>query len=113
MRTSPSASANLRYQHCCVDLSWKVPGQVEELIEFMQNARQVTRRTFVRHSDASGRMNLERKLGYAVGSEKGLHCKDDYHVGYYQGMYRGTKAVCMKHSAIEYMFFDPSKATSA
>lgn len=113
MRISQSATANLPYQHCCVDLSWKIPGQVEALLEFMEHARQVTRRTFVRHADSSNRLDLERQLGYVVGSAKGLHCKDDYHVAYYQGTYRGTKAVCMKHSAIEYMFFDPDKATTA
>lgn len=93
-----------KYQHCCVDLSWDVPGQVPALQEFIDGSRSISRETFCRFVSADDRIAIERRLGYAVGAEKGLHCRGDYHVAYLKGWYHGKPALAMLHSAIEYMF---------
>lgn len=94
----------LRYLHCCVDLSWKVPGQVEALTDFIEGARDITRATFCRRVAREDRILLELNLGYAVGPSKDLHCAKDWHVRYISGTYHGQPAVAMVHSRIEYMF---------
>ena len=96
--------SKMRYRHCCVDLSWKNPGEVEALQAFMEGAMDITRATFLSHVNREDRIELERNLGYAIGNEKGLHCATDWHVRYLSGTYRGKPAVAMQHSRIEYMF---------
>ena len=94
----------LRYAHCCVDLSWSNAGEVEALTEFIDTARDITRKTFNSRVDLDDRRSIEQRLGYAIGQEKGLHAKSDYHIRYLAGTYHDKPAVAMVHSAIEYMF---------
>ena len=95
----------LRFYCNCV--SWPredvfVPGGLSEMIE---NARDVTRQTFLRHVDRDDRQNIEAQLGYAP------HCRDsiltmrrDYHVSYHRSTLHGRRVYFFKHSAIEYVF---------
>lgn len=95
---------DLVYRHCCVDLSPRKPGEVEALLSFVETARPISLATFRRRTNAESRRSLLGKLGYAQGSEQGIHIQKDYHVGYLSGTYRGKPAVALMHSAIEYMF---------
>lgn len=94
----------LVYRHACKDLSWNNPGEVEALIAFQETARDISLDTFRRRTNRESRRRIERSLGYAIGSERGLHLKGDYCVRYISGKYHGKPAVAIVHSAIEYVF---------
>ncbi|MBC8739804.1 hypothetical protein F6X40_24120 [Paraburkholderia sp. UCT31] len=94
----------MQYRHSCVDVSWENPGEVEALIDFKDNARDITRATFCRKVSRADRIALERSLGYAIGGQKDLHCASDWHIRYISGTYHGKPAVSLVHSFIEYVF---------
>jgi hypothetical protein len=60
----------------------------------------ISRSTFVRHTDNESRQDIERSLGYG----KDFSITKDWHVGYSKGTYRGKPCVYMTWSAIEYIF---------
>lgn len=76
------------------------------LLEMIENAREIKVNTFLRNCNWTP---LVKSLGLAIGNEKGLHLKDDYHVEYYRSTYDGVPCYYMKHSAIEYIFLPVSK----
>ena len=76
----------------------------EDIVEMVDNAVEITLATFVRHTENNSRNELLRHLGYAIGAERGLHIKDDWHVSYWKGYYQGNPCVYLYHSAIEYIF---------
>jgi hypothetical protein len=90
--------AKFKYLTSCVNSSG-------EEINIMKNlAGPIEFDTFYRKVDKEDFKMLQKKLGYAVGSEKGLHLKDDWHVGYFSSWYAGKECVFLTHSAIEYIF---------
>jgi hypothetical protein len=87
----------MRYQYntCCVDSDGPSINAMSE------RARPVTYRTFDRHCDWT---NWARGVGYSVGTERGLHLKNDYHVAYFKSVYRGEPCYYLVWSAIEVIF---------
>ena len=72
----------------------------DDINEMKRSARDITRRTFLKHVDPESQKNLEAELGY----DKNLRMANDWHVSYYKGTYRGKPCVYFVWSAIEYVF---------
>jgi hypothetical protein len=69
------------------------------------SARQIQYRVFARYCDWQP---VARKLGYHIGSGKGLLLRRDWHVTYYHSKYKGAECYYMKWSAIEHVFLRPT-----
>lgn len=67
-------------------------------------AREISRRTFLKHVDRSSLAELSLHLGYAAHPRQGLTMAGDYHVRYAKSRYRGRPCVFLTWSAIEYVF---------
>lgn len=96
--------AVMQYRHSCVDVNDGNTLARDQLIAFIDTAKQVKRDSFKRHVDQDSLVELEHKLGYVTGSKRGLRCADDYTVSYLSGTYAGKRAVAMVHSRIEHIF---------
>ena len=76
-----------------------------ELVEDLwESAIDITRQTFCKHTDSTSRKEREHFLGYAIGSEKGVHCKDDFYIMYYKGIYMNSPCVFFSHQNKEHIF---------
>lgn len=74
----------------------------EKIREMTDTAQEITFATFCKHVDMEDLRNVVN--GYAWGSEKGLHLKDDFMVSYWKSVYDGRPCYYMDHSRIEYIF---------
>jgi hypothetical protein len=75
---------------------------VPALQAMIDNSAEVTLATIRRH--CAGLRDWEKLMGYATGGERGLRLKDDYHVSYHKGTFRGRRCFYIVHSAIEYIW---------
>lgn len=91
-----------QYLTCCVSIAQE---QVDDLHNMIERARTIEHDTFIKRCDWAP---LARQLGYAVGSEPGLHLKDDWHVSYHLSVFQGKPCYYLRHSAIEYIFVSPT-----
>ena len=48
-------------------------------------------------------------MGYALNKRAGLTMKNDYHVRYHKGIFRGARCYYVVHSAIEWIFTIPEE----
>lgn len=64
------------------------------------SSRDITYRTFLKHLGSEVVREFERDLGYG----RHLRLKDDYHVSYSIGKWRGQKAVCCEWSSIHHIW---------
>ncbi|ABM97162.1 hypothetical protein [Methylibium petroleiphilum] len=85
----------------CVDIPMS---KVQDLFDMMDRSRDVSFATFARRTNWQP---VASRLGCAVGSQKGLHLKDDYHVGYKRSTWRGHPCYYLDHSRIEHIFVAP------
>lgn len=88
-----------RYALCCVDA---VGSAIEHMVD---DSREITRRTFLKHVDHESLQALEQLLAYARHPSQGLTMAADWHVSYHKSRYRGKPCVYFVHSAIEYIFY--------
>ena len=70
----------------------------------IEEAQDITRRTFLNHVDGKDRRDLETQLGYSLTRDGGLTMKRDYHVSYHRSRLHGQTVYFFTHSAIEYVF---------
>ena len=77
-----------------------VAARGEDITAMLETAVQVTRGTYVRHTDDGSRRELEVGLGY----DRFMPITQDWHVGYFKGVYRGVPAYWLTWSAIEHVF---------
>lgn len=87
----------------CVDVPLS---KVQDLFDMMDRARDVSFATFARRTRWQ---SIAASLGCAVGSQKGLHLKDDYHVSFKRSTWRGRPCYYLDHSRIEYIFVAPDQ----
>lgn len=76
----------------------------EELLEMCAIARPVSKSTFFRKVSLR---DVSTMLGYASGSAKGMHLKDDYLMQndcYFRSVFRGKPVYYLVWSAIEHIF---------
>lgn len=75
------------------------------LRDMIDQAIDITRRTFLQHVDRDQLRDIEGQLGYGSW----LHMASDYHVSYHRSKLHGQTVYFFKHSAIEYVFVDPER----
>lgn len=76
-----------------------------ELSDCIGRAKEITRKSFLRHVGAKQMDTIEYNLGYAHrNSRTALNMANDYHVSYYAGKMYGRRVYYFKWSAIEYIF---------
>lgn len=76
----------------------------KDIQEMVDKARDISFRTFFRYVDLK---DIQEAFGY---HRDWLLLRDDYHVTYHKGNYRGVPCYFMKHSAIEYVYVHPDHA---
>lgn len=70
------------------------------LCSMVDDARDITRRTFQLHVDSEQLREIETALGY----DKNLRMHKDWHVSYHRSRLHGKQVYFFKHSAIEHVF---------
>lgn len=81
----------------------------DDINEMKHSAREITWGTFSRHCDWE---ELAQGLGYAA-RPPALRLRDDWHVRFYRGKYKGEWCYFLVHSAIEYIFVERAGAVKA
>jgi hypothetical protein len=82
------------YVHSC-------PSSTYEDIQALQASESsISQRTFQRKIGNEQWRRLTAELGY----DRHFPISKDWHVGYYEGVYRHVPAVFLRHSRIEYIF---------
>lgn len=73
------------------------------LSEMIERAKDITRRTFLKHVNAEQMRQIEKNFGYQRGV---LTMAKDWHVTYSRSQLHGRRCYFFTHSAIEYVFVD-------
>jgi len=92
-----------RFYNNCV--SWP-RSDVESLSEMIDNAIDITRRTFLKYVDDSELADIAENLGYCWHHSQGLTMAGDWHISYHRSKLHGKRVYYFKHSAIEYVFIN-------
>lgn len=103
-------AARLRYRYYTNCVNW-LPSDVHTeggLCDLIDACVDITRGTFLRHVNRSDQMELEKDLGYDRHPSQGLTMASDWHVSYHRSKLHGRTVYLFKHSAIEYVFREPS-----
>ena len=79
-----------------------VSSTAEKIDAMTERARPVALATLRRH--CRNLPSWERFNGYATGSKKGLHLKDDWAVHFYKSRYDGVPCYYIEHSSIEHVW---------
>jgi hypothetical protein len=96
---------NGRFLTSCVGVE---PDKVHLLNKMIENGKQITRRTFLKHVDRFELRVVERELGYEDHPRRGLTMAGDWHVAYFKGHWDGRPCIYFVWSAIEYIFVSGS-----
>jgi len=91
------------YSNC---VSWPSGDVFNEggLSDMIDNAIDITRKTFMKYVYMSELKDIEMSLGYDNHYKQGLTMAGDYHVGYHRSKLHGKRVYYFRHSAIEYVF---------
>lgn len=101
-----SERQHVQFIGTCISLD-----DVRSLDWMIYKARQVTRRTFLRHVPYSLLRTIEVDLGYATHPHAGLTMAGDYHVSYYLSHWKKSPCAFFCWSAIEHVFLTHSLST--
>lgn len=74
------------------------------LSDMIQEARPITRRTFLKNVDRSELKTIETQMGYEAHPRRGLTMAADWAVSYHRSKLHGRTVYYFRHSAIEYVF---------
>ena len=83
------------YLTCCVNST------AEKIDNMVEIAKEITFSTFALHCNWQ---EWAKAATYSIGSEKGLHLKDDWAVSFCKSVYDGQKCYYINHSRIEHIF---------
>lgn len=97
-KESTMSTRKFHYLRCCVDFSQH---EVEQLIQMIDDAINITYKTFFRHVNWR---EVSGMFEYELRPENGLTLKNDFHVSYHRSKINGTRCYYVRHSAIEYIF---------
>ena len=87
------------YETNCVNSS------ANAINNMVDQAKKISYRTFMEKVGRDTVRGVYPFSIYAWGrNEEGLRLKDDWHVRYYQSMYKGRPCYYVDHSSIEYVF---------
>ncbi len=70
----------------------------------VDQARDVTRRAFLKHVNRECLAEIEQQLAYARHPRRGLTMAGDYCVAYSRSRHHGKRVYFFTHSAIEFVF---------
>jgi hypothetical protein len=88
-----------KYETCCVN------AKGEDISEMTASSIDITYRTFFRHVDLQEAIEALGNF-YERDPRRGLTLKDDWHVAYCKGKYRGKPCYYLVHSGIEYIWIE-------
>lgn len=71
------------------------------LVDMVDSATNITRRTFVKHIGNDALHEIEATLGY---TRLGLAMRDDWHVSYHRSKLHGQRCYYFRWSGIEFVF---------
>ena len=77
------------------------PGGLSDMIN---DAVDITRRTFLRHVDKRELSGIVKELGYAHNPAYGLTMAGDWHISYHRSKLHGKTVYFFSWSGIEYVF---------
>jgi hypothetical protein len=77
-----------------------VGSDYESIQDLKATEQPITSRQFSHRIGAEQWKVLRKRLGY----DRSMPISKDWHVGYYEGVYRGLRAVFLRWSGIEYIF---------
>jgi hypothetical protein len=80
------------------------PGIADGLDSMIDNARTITRESFVKYIDRTELQAIEKGLGYSLNRRAGLVMADDWHVSYHRSKLHDKRVYFFKWSAIEHVF---------
>ncbi len=89
----------MRYRTSCVQ------SLAPRILDMVDEAREITRQTFLRYVDPEDLADLAETLGYARHHSQGMTLASEGYVRYYKSVYQGRPCVYMDHSATEYIFY--------
>jgi len=92
---------NYRFLSDCV--GWP-RGKVDDLHAMIDDAREVTRATFIKNVGLRNCRMLEGWLGYETHPSKGMTMAGDWHVEYYRSRLCGHTVYYVRQSSIEHVF---------
>jgi hypothetical protein len=72
--------------------------------KIIDNSREITRKTFLKHVNSENLKQLELSLGYAAHHTQGLTMAGECHVSYYKSKHKNKTVYYFSHSSIEYVF---------
>jgi len=88
----------LKFRTSCVNST------ASAISDMVDNAIDVSRKTFLKHVDRDDLAAMEAAMGYADHPSRGLTMAADWHVSYHRSKYRGRRCYYFCHSCIEYIF---------
>ena len=78
----------------CINASFR------DIDQYDQTERTIGYETALRHIGLESMREFTQSLGY----DRNLHIKNDYHVSYGKGVFRGKPAICIHWSSIHHFF---------
>ena len=89
------------YLHDCVSCPRE---DVDALIECIDNAIDITRRTFLRHVSKDRLDDHADSMGYETHPSRGLTMAADWHITYHRSRFKGKLCYFFKWSGIEHLY---------
>ena len=74
-----------------------VSAKANDIIEMVDDAREITLQTFARHVDV-------KEVSFMLGYDRQFPLSRDYHVRYFRSKYKGKRCYYVDHSSIEYVY---------
>ena len=81
-----------------------VESSAETIHEIIDNSKEITRKTFLKHVDSFNFREKEKDLGYESHPKKGLTMAADWHVSYHKSKYKNRVVYYFRWSSIEFIF---------
>jgi len=88
------------YSDC---VNWPM-NKVDQLNLIIDNAIDISRRTFLKHVDRDVLKSIETDLGYDSHYKQGLTMAADWAVSYHRSKFKDKFCYYFRYSAIEYIF---------
>ena len=90
------------YSNC---VSWPEDAFLDGgLSDMIDNAIDISRKTFLNHVDNSELSDIAEGFGYAKHPSQGLTMAGDWHISYHRSKLHGKRVYYFRYSAIEYVF---------
>lgn len=98
-----------KYFRNCVDWPRNDVHREGGLVDMIDEAITISRRTFLRHVNRDDLTEIEQGTGYSINRKDGMIMADDYHVRYCRSKWHGSRVYYLVHSAVEYVFVEEGR----